>query len=111
VGLQRLALLGFGALFILLFVIFAVSEGIGRTSVPSDAVAIVEEAPDDLGTITDADFQRALVQTAAQEKVTPVPKPGDEKYDELKEKTLSEVFSHIWLKGQAEEMGISVTPE
>jgi parvulin-like peptidyl-prolyl isomerase len=110
-GLQRLALLGFAALLILLFVIFAIAQGIGRTSVPSDAVAIVEEAPDDLGTITDADFQRALVQTAAQEKVTPVPKPGDEKYDELKEKTLSEVFSQIWLKGQAEEMGISVTPE
>ena len=38
-GLQRLALFGFAALFILLFVIFAIAEGIGHPSVPSDAVA------------------------------------------------------------------------
>ena len=107
-GLQRLALLGFAALFILLFVIFAVAEGIGDPSVPSDAAAIVEDAPDDLGTITIKDFEHTLEQTAAQEKV-PVPKPGDAKYDEMKEKALGERIESVWIRGVAEEMGISVT--
>jgi foldase protein PrsA len=51
------------------------------------------------------------VQAAAQGKVTPVPKPGDKKYDELKETALGEVLDSIWIQGQAEEMGISVTPK
>lgn len=109
--MQRLALLGFAALFILLFVIFAIAQGIGHPSVPSDAVAVVEDAPNDLGTVSKKEFQHALVQAAAQGKVTPVPKPGDEKYEELKETALGEMLDSIWIQGQAEEMGISVTPK
>ncbi|HUC07942.1 MAG TPA: peptidyl-prolyl cis-trans isomerase [Solirubrobacterales bacterium] len=108
-GLQRLALLGFAALLILLFVIFAVAQGIGQPSVPSGAVAVIEDAPDDLGTVTEEEFQHALEQTAAQAKATPVPKPGDKKYEELMETALGELFDSIWIQGQAEEMGISVT--
>ncbi len=112
-GLQRLALLVFGALFVLLFVGFAIAQGIGHPSVPSGAVAIVEDAPGDLGTITQEEFDRALVQTAAAQQVKPVPKPGDEKYDELKEAALGEILLEgtIWIQGLADEMGISVTPK
>jgi foldase protein PrsA len=108
-GLQRLALLGFGALFILLFVIFAIAQGIGNPSVASGDAAIVEDAPDGLSPVSEADFRHALAQAAAQGKVKPVPKPGDEKYDELKEKALGEVLDAIWIQGQAAEMGITVT--
>jgi hypothetical protein len=108
-GLQRLALLAFGALFILLFAIFAIAEGIGNPSIPSGSVAVVEDAPDGLSPVTEAKFQRALLQAAAQGQVKPVPKPGDKKYDELKEKALGEVFDSIWIQGQAAEMGIVVT--
>ncbi|HWA52657.1 MAG TPA: peptidylprolyl isomerase, partial [Solirubrobacterales bacterium] len=107
-GLQRLALLGFAVLFILLFVIFAVAEGLGDPSVPSDAAAIVEDAPEGLGTITIKEFEHALEQTAAQTKV-PVPKPGDAKYDEMKEKALGEKIESVWIRGVAAEKGISVT--
>jgi parvulin-like peptidyl-prolyl isomerase len=110
-GLQRLALLAFAALLILLFAIFAVAQGIGNPSVPSGAVAVIEDAPDDLGTITEEEFQHALDQAAAQGKIKPVPKPGDKKYDELKETALGEVMDAIWIQGQAKEMGISVTPK
>lgn len=110
-GLQRLALLVFGALFVVLFLAFAIGQGIGDPSVPSDAVAIVEDAPDDLGTITDEEFARALQQAAASAQIKVVPKPGDEKYDELKEKALGELLDAIWIQGQGEEMGIEVTPE
>jgi parvulin-like peptidyl-prolyl isomerase len=108
--LQRLAVLGFAALLILLFLIFAIAQGIGNPSVPSGAVAVVEDAPDDLGTVTEAQFQRALAQAAAQAK-EPVPKPGDKKYEELKETALGELLDAIWIQGEAEEMGISVTPK
>src|SRR5262249_17811855 len=40
-----------------------------------------------------------------------VPKPGDEKYEELKNKTLEQIFNAIWVQGEAAEMGISVTPK
>lgn len=110
-GLQRLALLAFGALFILLFVIFAIAQGIGNPSIPSGAVAVVEDAPGDLGTVTEDEFRRALIQAAAQGQIKPVPKPGEKKYDELKKTTLGEIFDAIWIQGEAEEMGISVTPK
>lgn len=109
--MQRLALLVSAVLFVALFLGFAIAQGIGHPSVPSDAVAIVEDAPDDLGTVTDAEFDRALVQAAAAAQLNPVPKPGDDKYDELKESALGEVLDAIWIQGQAEEMGISATPE
>lgn len=107
-GLQRLALLGFAALFILLFVFFAVAEGLGDPSVPADAAVVIEDAPEGLGTITIKEFERALEQAAAQEKV-PVPKPGDAKYDEMKEKALGEKIESVWIQGVAAEKGISVT--
>ncbi len=110
-GLQRLALLGFAALLILLFVIFAIAQGIGNPSVPSGDVAVVEDAPDGLSPVTEAQFKHALVQAAAEDKVTPVPKPGDEKYAAEQEKALGNVLDSIWIRGQAEEMGVSVTPK
>lgn len=110
-GLQRLALLAFAALFILLFVAFAVAQGIGSPSIPSDAVAVVEEAPPGLGTITKAEFEHQLEQAAAAGKITPLPKPGDKKYDELKKTALEELLDGVWIQGQAEEMGITVTDE
>ncbi len=108
-GLQRLALLAFGALLVLLFVGFAVAQGIGNPSIPSGAVAYVEDAPEGLGTITEKDLKRTILQAAASAQVKPVPKPGDEKYDELKETALGELLDAVWLQGQAEEMGITVT--
>ena len=75
----------------------------------SGDVALVEEAPDGLSPVSEADFRHALIQAAAQGQIKPVPKPGDKKYEELKEKALEEIFDSIWIQGQAAEMGISVT--
>jgi parvulin-like peptidyl-prolyl isomerase len=110
-GLQRLALLGFGALLILLFVIFAVAQGIGNPSVSSGDAAVIEDAPDGLSPVSEAQFKHALLQASAKNQEETVPKPGDKKYEELKETALGEVFDTIWIQGQAEEMGISVTPK
>lgn len=109
-GRQRLALIGFALLFALLFIIFAVAEGISSPSVPSGNVVLVEELPEEIGTISQEEFDRALEQQAATAKLKEVPKPGDDKYEELQKATLEELVGGIWLKGQAEELGLTATP-
>jgi parvulin-like peptidyl-prolyl isomerase len=110
-GLQRLALLGAAALLILLFVGFAIAQGIGNPSVSSGDVVTIEDAPEGLGTISEKELQHAVAIAAAAAQVKPVPKPGEEKYEELQETALGERIESIWIQGQAEEMGFSVTPK
>jgi foldase protein PrsA len=108
-GLKRLALFAFAGLLVLLFVGFAIAQGIGNPSVPSGDVAVIEGAPEGLGTITEGQLRHAIVIAAAAGQVKPVPKPGEEKYEELKKAALGELFESVWIQGLAEEMGISVT--
>lgn len=108
-GLRRLVLAGFGSLFVVLFLIFAVAEGIGHPSVPDGDVAIVEDVPDEIGTVTMDDFDRAMAQAAARTGTQQAPKPGDPQYNELKTTALGFLLDTIWLQGQADEMGIDVS--
>src|SRR6185436_18264348 len=66
----------------------------------------VEDAPQGHGTISKSELDHAIVITAAAQQVKPVPKPGDEKYDELMQAALGELLDAIWIQGQAEEMGL-----
>jgi peptidyl-prolyl cis-trans isomerase SurA len=108
-GRQRLALILFGALLVLLFVIFAVAQGITPPSVPSDDVAIVQNVPDDIANVSKKEFDRAIVQQVAQAKLKKAPAPGSDKFEELKKAALSELLDQIWLQGEAEELGLTVT--
>jgi foldase protein PrsA len=108
-GRQRLALILFGALLALLFVGFAVAQGIGSPSVPSGDVAIVEDVPEEIGHVSKEDFDHAVVQQVAQAKLKKTPEPGSEKFEELKNAALGELLDQIWIQGQAEELDISVT--
>jgi parvulin-like peptidyl-prolyl isomerase len=110
-GRQRLALVVFGALFVILFAGYAIAQGIGQPSVPAGDVALVQQVPDDIGQVSETDFNRALLQQAAQAKLKKTPKPGEGKYEELKEAALGELLDTIWIQGEAEELGISVTPK
>jgi foldase protein PrsA len=104
-------LLAFGASFLVLFLIVAIAEGIGDPSVPEGDVAVVEQAPEGIGNISEEDFDRALEQTAAQSGEKKVPKAGSEKYEELKKAALGSLLDMVWIQGQAEEMGITVTEQ
>jgi foldase protein PrsA len=108
-GRQRLALIIFGALLVLLFVGFAVAQGVGSPSVPSGDVALVQEIPDEVGQISKEDLDRAIVQQAAEGKLKKTPEPGSDKYEELKEAALGETLERTWIFGQAEELGVNVT--
>jgi foldase protein PrsA len=109
--LKRLALFAFAGLLVLLFVGFAIAQGIGNPSVAGGDVAKIEDAPEGLGTISEAQLRHSIVLAAAAGSVKPAPKPGDEKYDELKEAALGELLESVWIQGLGEEMGISVTPK
>ncbi len=109
--MRRLALLAFAGLLVLLFVGFAIAQGIGSPSVSSGDVAVIEDAPEGLGTISEAQLRHSIVIAAAAGQVKPVPKPGDEKYDELKEAAFGELLESVWIQGLAEEMGITATPK
>ena len=74
-------------------------------------MALVEGVPSDIGHVTEAEFERSLLQTAAQAGLKKPPKPGDKKYEELKTAALGELLDTIWIQGEAEELGISVTPK
>lgn len=108
-GRQRLGLIVFGALFVLLFIGFAVAQGIGSPSVPSGDVVKVQDVPDELGTVSQKDFDRAFALQVKGAKLKKPPAPGSKKYEEVKEGTLTELIEGIWIRGQAEEMGITVT--
>jgi parvulin-like peptidyl-prolyl isomerase len=110
-GRQRLALVIFAALFVVLFAGFAIAQGIGQPSVPAGAVAIVKNVPSDVGTISEAEFRRSLLQQVAQGKLKKTPKPGEKKYEELKTAAIGELLDSIWIQGEAEELGIVATPK
>ena len=105
----------FGALFVVLFAGYAIADGIGQPSVPSGDIVIVKHVPEDVGTISEAEFKRAQLQQVAQQiaqgALKKAPKPGEKKYEEVKSAALGELLDRIWIQGEAEELGISVTPK
>jgi parvulin-like peptidyl-prolyl isomerase len=72
-------------------------------------VAFVSHVPAAVGRITDAEFQRALVQAAAAAGRGSAPKPGGNGYGRLRDEAVQELLDFVWIKGQATEMGIAVT--
>jgi foldase protein PrsA len=108
-GLKRLALLGFAALLVLLFVGFAIAQGIGHPSVASGDVAKIEDAPPGQGTISEKQLEHAIEIVAAAGGAKSTPKPGTEKYEELQKSALSELLLTTWVQGLAEEMDISAS--
>ena len=128
---RRLGLLIFGTLLVVLFLIFAIAEGLGSPSIPSGSIAVVEEIPDDaeapfdqpfedcegnevsqdLGEVTQAEYDCAFSQVVAAAGLKSTPKPGDKQFDELRETTVNSLLETIWIQGLAAEKGLSVTEE
>ena len=106
-GRKRLYALIFAVLFIVLFAVVGVSVGIGEPSVPDDAIAVVEDAPD--GTVTREDFDRALTQTAARQGIKEVPAEDDPQYQLLADAAQSDLILARWVLGEADERGIVIS--
>ena len=121
---RRLGLLVFAVLFVALFAGFAIAQGIGKPNIPSGAIILVEDAPSDdtvvtdchgkqvprdPGTITQAEFDCALKQTAAQGGTKKLPKAGSKEYERLKDAALGDLLDMVWIQGEADDRGITVS--
>lgn len=106
---RRRGLIAFGVLFVVLFLVVAISEGVGDPTIPDGDAALVKGVPGDVGEVSEADVAHAIDLAAAQAKMPKAPKPGDPKYDEMKETALKSVFEGIWIQGIAAEWGIEVS--
>lgn len=106
---RRLGLLVFGVAFLVLFVVVAIAEGLGDPSVPSGSVAYVEDAPGDIGDVTQEEFDHALELAAKRAGEKNAPKPGTPKYEELSEAALNAIFEAIWLQGIGAEEGVEIS--
>jgi foldase protein PrsA len=101
------ALIGFGVLFVALFVVAAAAIGLGNASVPEGAIAVVDEAPD--GTLTTEQYERALIQAAARQGLEEVPAEDDPQYELLSQSAEGDLILSRWVLGEAAERGIEVT--
>jgi parvulin-like peptidyl-prolyl isomerase len=107
-GLQRFALVLFGGAFIALFVVIALAEGVGDPSIPDGDVALVKGIPD--GNVSEVELKHAMLQQAASGGLKKLP-AGGAKLEELQKKAMEEILNAIWVRGEAEELGITVTPK
>ncbi len=107
---RRLGMVIFGAVFVALFVGFAVAQGVsGAPSVPSDSIAVVESAAPDTSPITKQEFDRALKQTAARSGLQSVPKPSSKQYGDIRDAAIGDQLDTVWIQSEAAEQGITVT--
>jgi parvulin-like peptidyl-prolyl isomerase len=108
-GRQRLALILFGAVFVALFVGFAVAQGLSGPSVPSGDAAVVSGVADDISNISEADYKVALAQQVASGELKKLPKPGSQEEEAVREAIVGQLLESVWIQGEAEELDISVT--
>lgn len=108
---RRRGLIVFGAIFLVLFLVVAISEGVGDPSIPSGDAILVEDVPGDAGNVSVADIEHAIETTAAQAGEKKPPKPGDPKYEETKEEAEKFLLEGIWIQGVAADWGIEVTDQ
>lgn len=108
---QRLGLVLFGVVFVALFVIFAVAEGLGAPSIPAGDIALVTNVPSSLGHISEADYKHSYAQQVAQAGVKKAPKAGSTKAEELHKTAAAELLNRAWISGEGEELGIKITPK
>jgi parvulin-like peptidyl-prolyl isomerase len=108
---QRVGLVLFAVVFIALFVIFAVAQGLGSPSIPSGDIAKVTNVRSEKGEFTEADYKRYVSQLEAQGGVKKPPKAGSKKAEELHKSAVGELLNGAWIFGEAEELGIKVTPK
>ncbi len=98
---------GFFALALVIAIgLVAATSGLGRPSVPSGAVAIVDGVDD--GTVTDEQYQRALEQAAARLGLDEVPPEDDPQYAQLNDEAMQGLLLAIWAKGEASDRSLDV---
>jgi hypothetical protein len=76
---------------------------------PAVMVAVVSNVRVRAGRITRAEFQHALVLSAAQAGLNSAPRRGTNAYERMKEDAVGFLLEATWIQGQAAEMSIAVS--
>jgi parvulin-like peptidyl-prolyl isomerase len=106
---RKIGLIGFGALLVLLFAGFAFTSGIGNPSVPEGDVALVEDVPDDAGSISQKDFDTSFAQAWKRAGLQSAPAEDDAQYDQIKEAAMNDLLDQAWLTGEAADLGVTAS--
>ena len=106
-GAQRTGLIASALVLAGLFVGFAIAQGIGQPSVPSDSIAVVKDAPAGLSPITKEQFAHAFKQQASS--LPKPPKPSSPQYDDVKKAAIDNLLDTVWIQGEASDLGIEPT--
>jgi parvulin-like peptidyl-prolyl isomerase len=108
---QHIALIFFSIVFVSLFVIFAVAEGLGAKTVPKGDIAVISSAPEGMGNVSEAEYKKSYARQENQAGLKKPPKAGSKKAEELHKAAIEELLSRVWIFGEGEELGIKVTPK
>ena len=102
---SALALLVFGALFVVLFVVFAVAQGLGHPSVPAGDVAIVSSVPDDIGTSAKPSSSARCCSRPPQAKLKKAPQTRRQKIRRTEGSALGELLDSDLDPGRGRRTG------
>lgn len=107
-GRARLALILFGGLFVALFLIVAISEGVTTPTPAEGDAAVVTGLPGDMGNISEEEVEKTIQQQVA-ESGGKAPKPGEKLYYRHMSVAMNELLNALWIEAEAEDLGIQVT--
>lgn len=101
-GVAALALAGWGA-------VSSFALPVPEELVPNTVALVSDVSPRD-GTITRHELRHQVVIVASQSNHRPIPEPSDRGYQRLQREALKFELEGVWIRGEAGERDISVTP-
>jgi hypothetical protein len=119
-GRRQLPAIGYRPVLVMFFVaaeLLFFSSASGRVppelpapkKLPPNVIAEVLHPTVNLDTITKRDFERAMIQAAAQDHLKRVPRRGQRGHWKLKAAAIENLLDESWIEGQAAKMEIIVT--
>ncbi len=104
---HRVALIVLALAVVLTTVGYAAFRGLGQPSIPSDAIAVVQDAPN--GTVTKAEYARALFQAVPRIGLSKLPPRSSPQFTTVKQSAISDLLLQRWIEGEAAERGLDVS--
>jgi parvulin-like peptidyl-prolyl isomerase len=104
---KRLVALFLGLSLVVALVLAAATSGLGTPSVPSGAVAVVEDVEN--GTVSDADYEDALQQSTERLGLETPPEQGTPEFDQVNQEAMQGLLFERWVEGEAADRGIEIS--
>ena len=107
VSTKRRVAIALAAALVVVLVFVAATSGIKRPGVPSGDVVIVDGVKG--GTVTQAQYDRALQQAAARLGAAELPPPSDPQFQQIQNEAMQGLLLALWAEGEAADRGLEVT--